>query len=206
MKDLKNKILFERLGLFKQNINSALKQEEFKKVISEMKSLYDKQQLLAYYDVRFNVLNENRLVENLKEIRLNKAKKRYNLLFINLKDLNKRYYSSEKDIVVNTFKKIVKKFKTELKQRKNSVYNEEFYLYNDSLVFLVNNDKIRKFYRFVKSVMREFTILEWKIYFEELENKQTKSLKSLETCYLRVLDKINNNQEDELVNKIENKE
>lgn len=203
MKDLKYKIILERFGNYINNINSSIVKEEYKKNLAETKSILDKDYLLAYYDIRFNVPNQNKLLRNLKKIQKENQKKRYNLLFIHLEGLNHKYYSVEKKNVVENIRKIEKQFEKTVFFSDSSIIDNEFYIFNDCLVFLVKNDRIRKFYKTAKNIMISQNYFNWKIYFEELEKKQTKALKAFETCYLKTLKKINDNITDEKINQLE---
>lgn len=203
MKDLKYKIILERFGNYINNINSSIVKEEYKKNLAETKSILDKDYLLAYYDIRFNIPNQNKLLGNLKKIQKENQKKRYNLLFIHLEGLNHKYYSDEKKNVVENIRKIEKQFEKTVFFSDNSIIDNEFYIFNDCLVFLVKNDRIRKFYKTAKNIMISQNYFNWKIYFEELEKKQTKALKAFETCYLKTLKKINDNITDEKINQLE---
>lgn len=203
MKDLKYKIILERFGNYINNINSSIVKEEYKKNLAETKSILDKDYLLAYYDIRFNIPNQNKLLGNLKKIQKENQKKRYNLLFIHLEGLNQKYYSVEKKNVVENIRKIEKQFEKTVFFSDSSIIDSEFYIFNDCLVFLVKNDRIRKFYKTAKNIMISQNYFNWKIYFEELEKKQTKALKAFETCYLKTLKKINDNITDEKINQLE---
>lgn len=203
MKDQKYKIIFERFENYAKSINSLIVKDEYIKNVEETKSILDKDYLLAYYDIRFNIPNQNKILESIRQVQRENKKKRYNLLFIHLKDLNKKYYSDEKNTVIEEIKKLKNKFEKSNYFSDNSIINGEMYLYNDCLVFFVRNDKIRKFYKFAKQTMFSQKFFYWNIYFEELEKKQTKALKSFETCYLKTLNKIKNNQIDEKILELE---
>lgn len=206
LKDLKYKIILEKFSNYANNINSSIIKEDYIKNLEETKSILDKNYLLAYYDIRFNIPNQNKLLESIRKIQKENQKKRYNLLFLYLEDLNSKYYSEEKNKVVEKLLTIKNKFEKSSFFNDGSMVNNELYIYNDCFVFFIKNDKIRKFYKFVKKVMQSQDFFVWKIYFEELIRKQTKPLKSLETCYLKVLQKIKNNQLDEKIHELEQKE
>lgn len=206
MKDLKYKIILEKFSNYANNINSSIIKEDYIKNLEETKSILDKNYLLAYYDIRFNIPNQNKLLESIRKVQKENQKKRYNLLFLYLEDLNSKYYSEEKNKVVEKLLTIKNKFERSTFFNDGSMVNNELYIFNDCFVFFIKNDKIRKFYKFVKKVMQLQDYFVWKVYFEELIRKQTKPLKSLETCYLKVLQKIKNNQIDEKIQELEQKE
>lgn len=164
------KYAFNNLARLETELNANKDKKTHTKVTEQFKQNFDKLYFYAFYDYRFKIANETKLLDDLKTIDKS-LKPRF--IFINVKKMIDKYYQGEEDAIfdyINLVKTIIKKY---------SLVFKDIYIVNNFLVIVTNSKNVEKLYYELKDRKDNFN---FGICYVKYKTPSIKTNKNFKLC------------------------